>query len=112
MATNRYIQYNRSAKLDVTTHKFLITHAFAEANFSKSALSYGTKTDTHYEYDWGKNVTILVYELPKLFKSPEFHEIMRSMVVYCIEYLKEHELTETKFYNSYMKNKEKEVKSV
>lgn len=111
-ASTRYLKYTRGAKLDTKLNKVLLTHAFAEKNFSESALSYAEKTSTHYVFDWGRTASILIYELPVLFGYPEFHFFMRYMVAYCMPYMQENELTETKFYESYMENLKKTIVSV
>lgn len=109
MTTNPFITVNRSVKIDQSTGLLMLTKSYAEKNLTKQALSYGEQTPTHYTWEWGKTAYIVIFELPKLFNIP-FQELLRYMVNYCLDYMKERNLKESVFYNMYMENYNKPIK--
>lgn len=104
--------FNRSTRVINTglELKLQMTKAYAERNLSLSALKYAEKTDTHYLWDWGKTAYIAIYELPKLFNYVPFTEIMRYLVNYCFDYVKENNLNDQVLHTRYLENCNKQIK--
>lgn len=109
MKTNVNIPINRSVKILTNENKLQITKAYAESNLSKSALKYADKTDTHYLFEWGRTSYIVIYELPVLFNRA-FNEVLRFLIVYCMPYAEENNLTDSVIYERYLNNYKKELK--
>lgn len=109
MRQSQVITINRSVKILETSGKLQLTKSFAEKNLSRSALKYAEKTDTHYLYNWGTTSYIVVFELPQLFNL-HIGELLRFMVVYCMDYLRENSLTDDVMYNRYVENTKKVIK--
>jgi hypothetical protein len=104
--------YNRSVRLVNTgiELKLQLTKSYAESKLSTSALKYAEKTDTHYLWNWGKTAFIVIYELPSLFDEIHFTDIMRYLLNYCFEYVKENNLNDQVVYSRYLENSEKSLK--
>lgn len=109
MANNNQTVINRSIRIYHNTGVLAVTKAFAENNLSKSALKYAEKTDTHYNFVWGKTSNIVVFELPKLFNI-HFLETLRFLTNYCMPYMQENNLTDMVIYGKYTENMNKEIK--
>lgn len=108
MDTVTDIAINRSMRIIKSTGKLQVTKSFAESNLSSSALKYANKTDTHYLWDWGTTSYIVVYELPSLFNIA-FPEVMRFLINYCLDYLKENKITDSVIYTRFLDNSKKRI---
>jgi hypothetical protein len=109
MPQSNVINVNKSIKIIKSTGKLQLTKVFADSNLSKSALKYAETTGDYYNWDWGKSSFIVVYELPQLFNAA-FGELLRYLVNYCFQYMKDEDLNDSIIYTKFMDNYGKTIK--
>jgi len=100
---------NKHIKLNHHKGSIHIKKEFAEKYLSHSALKMGRFSNGEYIFDSNSSSFVVFYELPMLFNF-DFMFIMRGLINYCLDYLKENNINDSNIYIKYMDNMKKDIK--
>lgn len=100
---------NEYMYIDMDRQLLYVNKKFAIKNLSQSAL-LGVKEDRgNYVWEWGKNATVVVFELPSLF-SLDYNIVHDSLCTNCKNYLNDLGVHPSALYVTYLKNSDKPIK--
>lgn len=104
-------EYKKHFKITDFMSRLHVRRAYAEKYLSPEALKYGTLSRGWYVYPWGKESVVVFYELP-VFWNMEFPLILRLLVKYASDYMKEKDLNDTNYFTRYQNNYSKQVENL